>query len=349
MAVTLRQVATQSGMSVQTVSDVLGERAHLFRAETRARVVEAARKLGYRPNTFAQAMRRGRFGGISLLLSNDSRRSHMPTGLLDGIQDVLSPNDLHLNLACFPDEKLTSEGFVPKILRQLMSDGLLVNYTDHIPAKMIDLVEQCQIPAMWLNTQRDEGVIYPDDAAAARYATEELLKRGHTRVAYVNYSYDPDQDSPHYSVAARYENYAKAMTDAGLTPQAVWGNRALAEWRVAPSERIRLAAEWLRQPDRPTAVVTYSPYTATPLFLAATTVCGLAVPRDLSIITFTDVATGELGIPIAAMLLPEREIGRAAVTSLLQKIESPGLRLPPLAIPFKFDPGNTLGAPSAQA
>src|SRR5688572_20066907 len=54
----LKDIATAAGVLVGTVSRILNQgRAHLYSEETRQRVLEASRKVGYRPNRFAQGMR----------------------------------------------------------------------------------------------------------------------------------------------------------------------------------------------------------------------------------------------------------------------------------------------------
>lgn len=58
---TLADVARIAGVSVQTASHVISESPHARISEpTRARIKEAAQKLGYRPNRLAQAMKYGR-------------------------------------------------------------------------------------------------------------------------------------------------------------------------------------------------------------------------------------------------------------------------------------------------
>jgi LacI family transcriptional regulator len=58
MPVTIKQIALKSGLSIQTVSQILNNKEGLYRKETRDKVLLAAEHLGYRPNSSAQAMRR---------------------------------------------------------------------------------------------------------------------------------------------------------------------------------------------------------------------------------------------------------------------------------------------------
>src|SRR4051794_38416822 len=106
MAVTVKDVAEYTGLSVPTVVQVLGSRAHLFRPETRERVLKAAEKLGYRPNSSAKAMRKGRFGAIGLLTSANANAGvddvHAKT--MWAMLDELLTHDLLLTIGQMPDE-----------------------------------------------------------------------------------------------------------------------------------------------------------------------------------------------------------------------------------------------------
>jgi len=336
-AVSLRSIARKTGFSVPTVVQVLGTRGHLYKESTRQRVLAAANEMGYRPNTSARAMRSGRFNGVGLLLSTNADRSHLPIGLLEGIQAGLVSGDMHLSISPLPDEKLTS-GEIPKIVRQQMVDGLLINYTDHIPASLIELIADHHIPSIWLNTDRADDAIRPDDYAAARTATEMLLQLGHRSIRYVDYHNSHGDVAAHYSVGHRYLGYADAMQAASLEPKAIWETESL-----KPKDRIAQAAKWIARDDRPSAVVCYSPWTALPVLLAATTICRLRVPEDLSIITFSDQMFGDIGVSMSTMLLPEHELGKQAVEMLTAKIEDPQRKLPTRVLPFIYDSGDTIG------
>src|SRR5262249_1668676 len=65
--VTVKDIAAAVGVSVATVSNVLNERPNVGEP-TRRKVLEVARRLGYRPNRAAQAMRTGRTRTLGLVL-----------------------------------------------------------------------------------------------------------------------------------------------------------------------------------------------------------------------------------------------------------------------------------------
>ena len=324
-------------MSQPAVSNILNAKAHLYRPETRDKVLRAAREMGYRANAAARATATGRFDSVALLLSTLPDRSTLFRGLIEGIHDALAARDLHLTLARLPDEKLADRGYVPKILKQCLVDGLLINYFDRIPPALVEMIDTYRLPVVWLNSRQEANCVYPDDEDAARRATVRLLALGHRRVMFVNYSGDT-----HYSAAARYAGYAAAMRDAGLVPRSAR--------EVTPrAGRVEAARRWLDVDlsQRPTAVVAYSSTSAWPVREAAMSL-RRSVPRDLSLVTFEDHPCNEVGIQIDTMVVPEAAMGREAVRMLLERIEAPGPPLPNAALPFDYAPGETLVPPAPE-
>src|SRR4051812_17594670 len=114
MTVTIKEIAERTGLSVPTVGHVLGRGGGRYSAETRRRVMEAAREMGYRPNLSARAMRRGRTGSAALILSRtrELTHSHIPLGLLDGLESELAENDMYLAVSRLSDDELSVGDFV---------------------------------------------------------------------------------------------------------------------------------------------------------------------------------------------------------------------------------------------
>ncbi len=340
MPTSIRDIADRVGVSRRVVSMVLNggrSTAGASRA-TRNKVLRTARELDYRPNAYARAVATGRFGCVALILNAiDEGRSTLPQELLAGICQALEERNLHLTVAPLPDEKLASRRYLPKILREWTSDGLLINYNKAVPPQMVQLVAEHNLPSVWLNYKTDHDCVFPDDLRAGRSATEHLLGMGHTRIAYVSYSYV--QENAHYSELDRAEGYRRAMRAAGLPC------RCHDRYEHDPEDdnRARKARELLSGPDRPTAAVAYGDSTVTALYAAARDL-GLAVPGDLSLITFHN-RQAMLGVGITTMLVPNYGVGRAAVEMLMQRIEGPSLRLEPRAVPFTLDEAGSCAPP----
>ena len=349
MSVTIKQIAQLTGLSVPTVGNVLGRSADRYSKETRRRVLEAARTLGYRPNSSARAMRRGRTGCAALVLSRSRQQTHsyIPAGLLDGLDDELALHNMHLTVSRLSDEELASDDFVPKVLREHMADGMIVNYTHGIPPTMLDLIHAHHTPAVWLNAKLAEDCVFPDDLGAARSVTGELLKLGHRRVALVHLvarldavgTFASNKPQMHYSAIDRAAGYASVMLDAGLEPRVLSH-----EQYIEQHEHIAACRALLSGANRPTAVLAYSEAHVLSLVAAARSL-GLEIPRDLSVVVFAPIGTYMGGYDLSLVAVPTREMGHRAVRMLLRKLQSPTVPCAPEAIPYGLDGGGTVGAP----
>ena len=353
MQVTQKQIAAYVGVDQAAVSRALSGTGRLIGlSDTRvAEIRQAAAKLGYLPNASARGMRAGKFGTIALVLSAHMGRSYLPERTLSGICDALGERDLHLTIARLPDEKLTDAGFVPKILREYCCDGMLIDYTDDIPAKMIDLIEHLRQPAIWLNRKRDHDCVYPDDMAIGRMATRRLLEAGHRRIAYVDWGAGWKQlDDAHYSQRDRQAGYVEAMKAAGLAPRPI---RREDRDNEAQAKRLcETVTHLLAEDDRPTAFVAYADQFARRAAAAALRQ-GLRVPEDLSLVTVaaSEMETLDDDTRLSAVMAPERKYGTAGVEALLEKLAAPGgTRLAPRAVPpTKFFEGQTVAPPPRPA
>ena len=339
--VRMQDIAARAGVSQATVSLVLNDRQTGVRIgdATRQRVLEVAQEMGYRPHASAIAMRTGRSGCVALLLSTVDYRSTLPRGLLDGIDDALAERDLHLVVARLPDEKLISEGFVPKILRQWTADGLLIDYTDHIPPRFLEIIAGQQVPAIWLNAQLPGDCVYPDDVEAGARTARHLWKLGHRRIAWVDFSHR-DIPGEHYSGRSRREGARQVLRHKKLD------FCAALDAHVPQERRMAALSEMLKGANRPTAILTYGPEDAQAAILAAAQ-GNLQVPRDLSLLTFGPLGRHLGFLTLTTALVPEWQTGAAGVARLLEKIAEPQRALAPLKIEFGWQEGATCAPPPA--
>jgi LacI family transcriptional regulator len=305
---------------------------------------ELAKRLGYLPNGSARAMRQGRFNCITLLLSANQGRSYLPDGLFNHIHDALHSQGMRLVVSKLADQKLTNEKLVPAILRELSCDGLLINYTDHIPKEMLKLIGRYQIPSIWINTRLPADCVHYDEFGGGMALTERLLRLGHRRIAYLDFVPLDGRDIIHYSRVDRYEGYAQAMRSAGLQPTA-------REQFAGVPQRDRLTATqaMLGSPDRPTALISYDAFDR---MLYAAALAGLRVPEEVSLASFgpapvltdpTNVGETFIGLRPTLARVPAEKAGEQAVRMLLEKIADPEKKLPPCVVPLELDAGDTSG------
>lgn len=335
--VTMGDVAQHLGVSKMTVSCGLRGTGRVA-PETRERIIDACRELGYRPNAAARAMAQGRFGTVALLLSTWEERSTLPSFLLSGVYRGLAEHEQHLMIAKLPDEKLTNEGFVPKILREWLADGLVINYNQGVPAEMVRIIEDHHLPSVWLNAKREHDAVYPDDYTAGREITEYLIGLGHRRIAYLELGWNAAMrlhGERHYSQHDRHAGYEHAMSAAGLAPQRIEDVAG-----VTPKNIVAYTVGRLRAPDRPTALIT----TGHQIVERAAAVAGVRIPEDLSLATFlSDPRVGNEMRP-TAMVVPNEEMGIRAVEMLLRRIERPAEPVPVEVLRLSFKEGYSTAA-----
>ena len=178
MPVTQRDIAGDVGMSQQAMSFALNGSPSISPA-AHDHVFKAANELGYRQNHSASAMRRGRFHSLAYLSSTHRSRSHLSVPLWSGLQESRGERDLHLATSKHSDAEFSDPVCVPKVLRELSSDGTIIHNTQEIPRRLIDLVRDHNVPCIWASTRLDHDCVRPDDVAAGRLAAEHLLGLGH--------------------------------------------------------------------------------------------------------------------------------------------------------------------------
>ncbi len=332
MGVTLSDIARETSLAQITVSQIL-RGTGTVRPETRMRVLEAARKLGYQPNSAARAMRKGRFDTVGLLFRNESYNIDLPASVIGAIADTIEARGLKMILIKTPDDLLLQPHSLPGLSSAFMVDGVIVSCWGEIRAELRDMVETAEYPACWVNSDSPLNSVRPDDRGAGRMATEHLLRMGHRAIAYVDYS-----GSNHFSTKDRRDGYKDAMSDAGLTPRIV-------QKKIATENRFEEAISLFPAGDRPSAVVTYCAHEAQPIIFAAAHL-GLRVPRDVSVVTFEGRVANAMGIAISSSIFPEREIGVESANILLARIEGNGRAMSSVTAPFKEIIGRTCAPPS---
>jgi DNA-binding LacI/PurR family transcriptional regulator len=287
-------------------------------------------------------MRTGRFGSATLLLSAEMPSGFLPDPLLQGIHDALQARDMHLAIARLADGQLANPANAPKLLREWSSDGLLIHLAQKMPQTLPELLDRYSIPAVWINAAGDADCIRPDDDAASEDAAARLIELGHERIALVAYG-EPGQPPCPNTAAYRREGYERAMESAGYEPIILGG-----EQPVPAAQAVDFTIGWLSREDRPTALITCGHKEMVAVMRAAG-VMGLAIPDDLTLVTFTWGGVEQHTLGVTQMFLPEYEIGKQAVDMLAKKIESPAVPLPPRLVRCEWRDGHTVAPPLASA
>ncbi|HWT22081.1 MAG TPA: LacI family DNA-binding transcriptional regulator, partial [Solirubrobacteraceae bacterium] len=178
---TVADVAARAGVSVGTVSKAMNGRGQL-RAQTRERVLEAARELGFHPNALARGLLTGRTYTVGVLTTESFGRFTIPIML--GVEDALGAGEISTLLCDSRDDPLREQHYVRTLLSRRV-DGIVVTGRRRDPRPPIG---ELPIPVVYVfavsESPSDLSITY-DDEQGAELAVNHLLLTGRTRVAHV--------------------------------------------------------------------------------------------------------------------------------------------------------------------
>ena len=282
-AVTIKHVAADAGVSLQTVSRVINNEPNV-RPEMKERVQGSIDRLGYVPSIAAQRMSGSR--SYLILAINDRERTIADWQArlgTDWVDQMLLGGMLkcaeHGYRMIFELVDTHSDHVERELLgaiAALQPDGIILTPPHSDNAQIVDLLAQQNIPFVRIGSkQNGKGIpVSMDDDGSARSATRYLLDRGHNRIGFI-------AGSSEYELSSwRVEGWRAEMRAAGLDPEGL-----LAEGDFSYASGERAARALLDAEIPPTAIIASNDQMA----LATLEVArqrGIAIPEQLSLISF---------------------------------------------------------------
>ncbi|MDM0067713.1 LacI family DNA-binding transcriptional regulator [Variovorax sp. J31P207] len=307
--VTIRDVALAAGVHVSTVSRALNpDKRSLISAEVLKVVEEAARKLGYRPNRAASALRTGRTHTIGVLVPDITNPVFPP--ILQGIEASAAARGYFVFVTNVVDHAL-ARPIVERMLAQRVDGLVLAIATRDDP--LVDYIGKAGLQAVLVNRADETGrlpAVVSDDRLAMKLAVDHLVSLGHRRIAHLA----GPQNVP--TGVGRRQGVEQALRDRGLELASV------EECEGYSREAGRVAMQRLLDGhERPQAVVCCNDLVA----LGAYDVLrerGIRVPQDISITGHNDMPLVDMvNPPLTTIRLPHRELGWRAAEMLFDGIE----------------------------
>lgn len=308
--ISLKDLARELGVSIATVSRALRNSPEIG-TEMQKRVKELARQLNYRPNPFAQSLRKEAPRIIGVVVPN--LVTHYYASVLDGIEEeaaeegysVISANS-HEDVEA---ETRAIDNFIGMHVEGIVA-CLAQTTTDY--AHFEELSEM-GIPLVFFGrtclAEKFSSVKANGDEAA-QLATEHLISTGCRRIAFVGGPNHLDM------VRRRKHGYLEALREARIPIDRNLVACGSIDYKLA-MERTK---EMLLQPDRPDAILAFNDIITFAALTAIRTV-GLRVPEDVSLIGFTDDAHVQYVTPrLTAIEDQSKLMGRTACRLLLDNI-----------------------------
>jgi len=316
--VNLRMLAEHLGLSQTTVSLVLNNSpsAKSIPQETRDRVVEAARRLNYRPNYFARSLRQSRSMSVGVLAPDLSEGYF--TRVMSGVVEELTRAHYFYFTACHDWKRDLIEQY-PRMLVERAVDGFLLLNT---PADRIDV----PVPVVAISAHSAAANvtnIVLDHHTAVEEAIGYLHRLGHRRIAFMRGPRAiPDSEF-------RWESIQQVTREIGLQidPAHVIRIDAAAGWSLkagyhpmAPEIGYKPMHVLLEKSRDFTAVFCFNDIAAIGA-IRALKEAGLSVPGDVSVVGFDDILSAAYYTPsLTTVRQPLFEMGKRGAQILLERI-----------------------------
>lgn len=219
--VTIKHIAKMAEVTAATVSNVLNGKKGSASADKAAEIKEIAKRLGYRPNTFARRLQRGKSNCIGVI-TEDLTVFNTPH-IVDGIERVCEDAGYEVvieNMRLFAkmgidfsdidkQQRLCMESIDSLIAKQVEGIVYVANHCRAITF----FPHEINIPIVCTYCFPSDG-LYPailtDDEGAGRSITQALLRDGHKRIGAVC----GPKDS--YHTQKRLAGYYSALKETGI-------------------------------------------------------------------------------------------------------------------------------------
>ena len=273
----MKDLARELGVSIATVSRALRNSPEIG-VEMQRRVKELAKKLNYRPNPFAQSLRKEAPKVIGVVVPN--LVTHYYAAVLDGIEaearksgySIISTNSHE----SFEDEAQAIDNFISLHVEGIIA-CLAQSTTDY---SHFEEIANMGIPLVFFGrtclTDKFSSVTANGDEAA-QMATQHLIDTGSRRIAFIGGPNHLDM------VKRRKHGYLEALRENHMPID----RDLVACDKIDYDVALKATEEMLQRDNRPDAILAFNDIITFAAFTAIKN-CRLRIPQDVALIGFTD-------------------------------------------------------------
>ena len=311
--VTLTDVARGCGVSRATVSLVL-RGSSLVHADTRAKVEAELKRQGYVYHRGAANLRRKVSTSVALVINDLSNPFFAEFAA--GVDEALADAG-YVTLLGSTGESAERQRAVLTSLLEHDPAGIILSPAEGSDGGQVRTQVGARTPVLVFNRaltgEPDWDFLALDNVLGARLATEHLLARGHTRIAFVGGHRDSS------SCRQRRNGYRAALAVAGIMPEPQW----LIECAPTRLEAARAVAALFVRDPAPTAAVCYNDAVALGV-MAGLAQRGRHAGVDFAVTGFDDIPEASVSAPpLTTIAADPRARGRQAADLVLQRVHDP--------------------------
>lgn len=313
----MKDVAKEAGVSQACVSLVLNEKdTGNITEETKARIFEVCKKLGYRKNRLAGTIHKNGRSGIIGIIADGLLLIDFAHSIILGAQAAATENSKTLMIVSIDSASKKFETTATQTILDYRAEGIIyaTSFLRGVALPPTLYSEPLVLVNCFTNT-REVTSILPDDYIGLKKAMEYLLSKGHRNITYFSNSLTiASEIIP--ATKLREKAFLETVKEHNLADATIIRMDITREAIVAEVNRL-LALE-----NRPTAILCYNDRMA----LAVTTCLqqsGLRVPEDISVVGYDnqEVIVDYLSPKLVTVSLPHYEMGYNSIKKLLDTID----------------------------
>ncbi len=307
MATSIKDVAREAGVSIATVSRVLND-IDVVNEDTKKKVLDAIKKLGYRPNIVARSLKTQRTKTVGILVPDIS--SGFYPQIVRGAEDVANIYDYNVIL-CNSDFDSEKEKEYLRVLKEKMVDGVIY-MSSSLQEETLDIINELNLMTVLVETKdKEESLpsVTIDNTKASKEATNYLLNKGLSKIAFVGAKNDNMN-----AWGERYVGYKEALSDKGIAI-----DESLVYFGGLKVKNGYEAVEYFEKDNKAyDAVICASDEIAMGV-INALRERGKKVPEDVSVVGFNDNIMSSVFYPkITTIKQPSYDMGSVAMRMLIK-------------------------------
>jgi LacI family transcriptional regulator len=308
--ITIYDIAKALSLSPATVSRGLKDHPAI-NIKTRKRIMDTAKEMGYRSNSFASNLRMQKTNTIGIIVHE--LKSQFISSVLSGIEKVMTEAGYDLIIG-HSSETYRKEAANAHNLFHKRVDGLIASLAfDTKDMDHFDPFVQKGIPIVFFDRVEEFPYgtrVIIDNVRAGYEATAHLAAQGCRRIAHIT------ANLARNVYAGRLKGYKQALVDYGLP----FDPNLLLVNDLSEAAALRSARQILNMKTRPDGVFATNDFFAA-LFLQTLKEGGLRVPEDIAIVGFNNDAISKITQPkLTTINYPGEEMGEQAARCLLENL-----------------------------
>lgn len=306
----IRDVARLAGVSITSVSRVLNNDKNFnISEETRKKIYDAIKELNYKiPESYSKNNYTKNSVGCIQRLTIEGNKDNYFSTIVSGIKQHLSNygKSLQFLLTQFDFENNDYKNIFQTYPRGLIIMGDISDEAYNFLKTKIKYIVGID------TSYNDIDNIRYNRFNAGVDAVEYLIKCGHEKIAYIG----SNINRVDLKNIGRFEAYLKVMQKNNLPINSNWIIDSKWHRETCFKETVKL----FEQENKPTAIFVASDYMAIAAISAINSL-GLKVPEDVSVIAISDIAEAAyVNPPLTTVSIPQKEMGRLAIETLLQRL-----------------------------